>query len=110
MNFYSPPAAMAPRSAEARVYGRIVYENGTGAAYIEVRLFATDQLIEDHVVTDDQGYFLSSKMFRVGQYISVLVEGVELYRDAVFVPYDVMDKDDFDLGTFVVPWFQSISP
>jgi hypothetical protein len=102
-NFYSPPAVfMAPMMSEGRVFGRIVYENGTPAADITVRIFATDQLIEDYVTTDHDGYFISTKWFEAGQIVRVEFEGVELEPYQDFMDYRLDQDFLYDLGTFVI--------
>lgn len=103
MNVYSPPAAyLSPSRSEGRVYGRVLYLNDTPAVGIEIRLFATDQLIEDRVTTDYDGYFMSNVFFDAGQIITVSFVGLELQRFQEFVPYDMQDDFEFFIGLFVI--------
>lgn len=102
LDVYSPPAAfMSPSRATGRVYGRAVYENGTAAKDIRVRLFATDQLIEDIVFTDEEGYFMSDEEFCDGQIITIAF-GEEYRAYQSFIPYDMEYDFTYDMGTFVV--------
>ena len=106
MNLYSPPAAyMSPSNARVFVYGQVVYENGTFASDVPVRLFATDELLEDIVLTDHEGIFRSLLQFEAGQIISVMIDEQRLSPEnhQNFIIYDVEDNTDYWIGTYVMP-------
>jgi hypothetical protein len=107
VNEYSPPAAYFGRAPDNKihVYGDVLYENNSAAAGIEVRLFATDELIEDYVITDINGRFFSSVAFNSGQLITVSYNGVRLSERGLFIDYNASPNIDYYMGTFVVPDF-----
>jgi hypothetical protein len=109
VGYYSPPAAfMAPIQERGRVYvtGRIVHQNESLAVNVTIRLFATDELIEDFVVTDDQGEFISNVRFEAGQIITVRYEGRLLtpsQHQQNFIQYDAPDRETVWIGTYYLP-------
>lgn len=60
---------------------------------VKVRLWATDELFEDVVWTDNDGRYESTVVFRVGQLVSVLVEGTRYVR---FISYHAVDTCELD--------------
>ena len=107
--FYSPPASyLSPyRENHVTVYGRVIYDNGTPVSNLTVRVFATDELVEDFSITNAYGYFVSHAKFRSGQLITVSAGGVRLERieDGVAAPEAFIDYDastDTDLGTYLL--------
>jgi len=102
MDFYSPPAAiyMEDRAAVVRVFGDVFYVNGTPADGIAVRLFATDQLIENNLFTDSDGFFISTEYFEAGQILTIVMDNDYSKRFSVFVGYTTVD--DFYLGMFII--------
>jgi hypothetical protein len=103
---YAPmPAYLSPFDTEVFVYGQVTFANGTYAIGIEVRLFATDQLIEDIVFTDHMGFFISSVKFKTGQIISVTIGNEMIYPEEHqynFIKYDAREYEDWWLGTYVL--------
>jgi hypothetical protein len=112
-NFYSPPAAWwhnirdAPEAAPApeapsavQVYGRVYWDNMTLASFIEIRIFATDELFEEIVPTDEFGVFYSTNAYDTGQIVTLWYGEYRLYGND-FIYYDAVSP--FYLGEFVIP-------
>lgn len=103
LSYYSPIVEMAPRWGEMSVpvYGRVMTQGGNDTliplASIIVRLFGTDDFLEDVVFTDAEGYFYSEIDFKNGQIIKVSVGGKNFQR---FIDYDASEL--YDLGVFIV--------
>ena len=106
MNTYSPlPALMSPWSDRVHVYGQVVYENQTPAVGVDVKMFATDELITDIVYTDSDGYFISSVLFDTGQVITVTINGerVRVGNAEPFVDYNAQENQGpFWIGIFII--------
>ncbi|MHA2377065.1 MAG: hypothetical protein ACXAB9_12930, partial [Candidatus Thorarchaeota archaeon] len=67
----------------------------TPAANASVRIFATDELIIEIVVTDSEGRFRSQLAYRPGQVVTLTIEG---QRFRAFIPY--FARGSVDLGEF----------
>lgn len=101
-DFYAPGVA-APmegdRSVEyVRVYGYVFRFNETSeqddpVKNLRVRIWATDELFEDIVQTDDNGRYESVAVFRVGQLVTLLIEEVRYIR---FISYHAEDVCELD--------------
>ena len=108
-NTYSAAPALFYEGEPVTVYGQVVFHNRTPASNIEVRLFAVDELFEEFVLTDFQGYFYSNSYFEAGQYVKVEVNGMRLFsthlddvRQDAFVEYDAIFNDRIYLGIYVL--------
>lgn len=86
----------APPAPNYRIKGQILFTNGSAAQSVEVRIFATDELTSEYVLTDLLGYFYSQQGYSDGQ---VLTIEVSEQRFSVFLPYTILDPDIFvDVG------------
>jgi len=97
-NQYSAAPGMFAAKSSVHVSGSLIWGNGTNAALIPVRLFATDQLLEDNMTTDEHGHFLSTRQFLTGQILTLTTHG---QRFTAFIPYDA-GGGDYYLGRFMV--------
>jgi len=71
------------------ITGQVLRFNTTTFKYdplinTQVRFWATDELFEDLVTTDDAGYFKSNKYFQVGQLITLTIFDLRFTR---FISY-----------------------
>ena len=90
----------APSIPNYRIKGQIVFANGSAVQSVEVRIFATDELTSEYVLTDLLGYFYSQNWYYDGQ---VLIIEVAEQRFSVFLPYTILDPDKFvDVGTLTL--------
>ena len=69
---------------DIHVTGFVYWSNGTPAEGVEVRIFATDELTSEIVLTHMDGQFRSNQTYEAGQ---VLVLTVMAQRFRVFIPY-----------------------
>lgn len=99
---YAPGAIIPMEGRESIeyviVYGRVFYFNETlgydlPVVNIRVRLWATDELFEDIIWADNDGKYESIAVFRVGQLITLMIEGIRYIR---FISYHAAGKCELD--------------
>lgn len=106
---YAAPAAWIHQGEQVILYGDVLFLNMSPAAGITLRLFATDELVGEHVTTDDLGRFVTSNTYEAGQYFNLWYEEsrVRLFDttapDLVFVEYDASGDEPYYLGLFQLP-------
>lgn len=90
----------APRIPTYKIKGQILFANGSAVQSVEVRIFATDELTSEYVLTDLLGYFYSQQGYSDGQVLAITV--LE-QRISVFLPYTISDYDEYvDVGTLTL--------
>jgi len=82
------------------VYGYVLWFNETSGQDMpikgfKVRIWATDELFADIVWTDNDGRYESFAVFRVGQLVTLLVEGSDI-RHIRFISYHAVDTCELD--------------
>jgi hypothetical protein len=89
--YSAAPAFLFSGGESTGVYGFVYQEpfnEATGewtlAAGVNVRIFATDELFSETVLTDDEGEFRSYSDYRSGQVLTLTIEG---QRFRAFIPY-----------------------
>jgi hypothetical protein len=100
---YSPPAAIVLRGESAYVRGHVYHWNATNgtsgewipAVGVDVRIFATDELISEIVTTNELGIFWANQSYRSGQVLTLTIEG---QRFRAFIPY--FPRGTVELGEF----------
>lgn len=112
MGLYSALPAALYGGAPVKVSGNLEYANGTPVVGAEIRIFATDELIEEFMITDENGYFESIWYYESGQIITVEYNGIRIYPRMVptaapapfaFIEYDVQDLEGpYWLGIYIV--------
>ncbi len=84
---YSPAPALligGYSSYNVHVEGFVYWSNYTPAAGVEVRIFATDELTSETVLTDVDGQFYGEQRYEAGQVLVLTIIG---QRFRVFIPY-----------------------
>ena len=104
---YAPLPALMQEGEQIYVYGDVWYYNTThpvfGDAYeypasnISVRIFATDELKSETVITDIDGFFLSTLTYEAGQILTITILDDRYEK---FIGYN--EIGDFYLGKFYV--------
>lgn len=97
----------APTKPQCYVSGDVLLSNGTKAINIQIKLYGTDDMREEFVVTDENGYFISNLRYSTGQVIAVSYNNKiliprfgELFDS--FITYDAVDNSIIYLGEFIV--------
>jgi hypothetical protein len=81
---YSSAPALVIRGYNVRVEGFVYWSNYTPASEVEVRIFATDELTSEIILTDVDGWFYSEQRYEAGQVLVLTITG---QRFRVFIPY-----------------------
>lgn len=101
---YAPIAVIPMEGRESveyvKVYGYVFWFNETSGQDMpvnnfKVRIWATDELFDDVVWTDNNGRYESTVVFRVGQLVTLLVEGSDV-RHIRFISYHAVDTCELD--------------
>lgn len=101
-DFYAPGVAAPMEQRESIeyviVYGYVFEFNETSeqddpVKNLGVRIWATDELFEVIIQTDDNGRYESVAVFRVGQLVTLLIEGIRYIR---FISYHAADACELD--------------
>ncbi|MFQ5831369.1 MAG: hypothetical protein ACE5H4_01550 [Candidatus Thorarchaeota archaeon] len=100
---YSPAPALVIGGRPAVVRGHVYRWNATDetsgdwipAVNVDVRIFATDELISEIVTTDAEGVFWAGQSYRSGQVLTLTIEG---QRFRAFIPY--FPRGMVELGDF----------
>ena len=100
MSYYSPAPAAMYGGDLVYVTGYVYYFNETTfvetpAVDVEVRIFATDELFDEYVFTDEDGFFYSNERYEAGQVLKLTIEEAKFYP---FIDYYV--EDTVFLGAF----------
>ena len=89
--YSAAPALFLSGGESTGIYGFVYQEpfnettgEWTPAAGISVRIFATDELFSETVLTDHEGEFRSHSDYRSGQVLTLTIEG---QRFRAFIPY-----------------------
>ena len=94
---YSAAPATFLHGADIRVTGFVYWSNYTPAEGVEVRIFATDELTSEIVLTYADGQFYSEQRYEAGQ---VLVLTIMSQRFRVFITYDA--RGTVEIGDFII--------
>lgn len=84
---YSPAPALligGYSGYNAHVEGFVYWSNYTPASEVEVRIFATDELTSETILTDVDGRFYGEQRYEAGQVLVLTIIG---QRFRVFIPY-----------------------
>jgi len=81
---YSAAPALVIRGYNVHVEGFVYWSNYTPASEVEVRIFATDELTSETILTDVDGRFYSEQRYEAGQVLVLTIIG---QRFRVFIPY-----------------------
>jgi len=100
MSYYSPAPAAMHGGELVYVTGYVYYFNETTfvetpAVDVEVRIFATDELFDEYVFTDEEGFFYSNERYEAGQVLKLTIRETNFYP---FIGYYV--DDTVFLGAF----------
>lgn len=100
MSVYSPAPAVLYGGESVYVTGYVYYFNETTlietpAVGVEVRIFATDELFDEYVFTDEEGFFYSNERYEAGQVLKLTIGEAKFYP---FIDYYV--DDTVFLGAF----------
>jgi len=100
MSYYSPAPAAMYGGELVYVTGYVYYFNETTfeetpAVDVEVRIFATDELFDEYVFTDEDGFFYSNERYEAGQVLKLTIGEAKFYP---FIDYYV--EDTVFLGAF----------
>lgn len=82
------------------IYGYVFWHNETSGQDrpikgFKVRIWATDELFDDVVWTDNSGRYESAVVFKVGQLVTLMVEGSSI-RHIRFISYHAVDTCELD--------------
>lgn len=97
---YSPAPALlfgGYSGYNVRVEGFVYWSNYTPAAGVEVRIFATDELTSETVLSDVDGQFYGEQRYESGQVLVLTIIG---QRFRVFIPY--FARGLVSLGDFLI--------
>jgi hypothetical protein len=94
---YSAAPALFMGGADIHVTGFVYWSNYTPAEGVEVRIFATDELTSETVLTYVDGQFYSGQRYEAGQVLVLTIIG---QRFRVFIPY--FAKGMVSLGDFFI--------
>jgi len=94
---YSAAPALVIRGYNVRVEGFVYWSNYTPATGVEVRIFATDELTSETVLTDVDGQFYGEQRYEAGQVLVLTIIG---QRFRVFIPY--FARGVVSLGDFLI--------
>ncbi len=100
--YSAAPALLMSGRDPTGVYGFVYQEpfnettgEWTSASGVNVRIFATDELVSEIVVTDSEGRFRGQRTYRPGQVVTLTIEG---QRFRAFIPY--FARGSVNLGDF----------
>ncbi|MHA2378753.1 MAG: hypothetical protein ACXADS_05720 [Candidatus Thorarchaeota archaeon] len=104
---YSPAPALILRGQPAYVRGQVYRWNASNEASgewipavgIDVRIFATDELISEVVTTDDEGTFWAEQSYRSGQVLTLTIEGQRFRAFIPYFPRGIVELGDFFLDS-----------
>lgn len=94
---YCAAPALVIRGYNVHVEGFVYRSNCTPAAGVEVRIFATDELTSETVLTDVDGRFYGEQRYEAGQVLVLTIMG---QRFRVFIPY--FARGAVSLGDFLI--------
>ena len=94
---YSAAPAIVMHGADIHVTGFVYWSNYTPASEVEVRIFATDELTSETVLTGVNGRFHSEQAYEAGQVLVLTIIG---QRFRVFIPY--FARGGVSLGDFFI--------
>jgi len=98
-DWYAPGAAAPMQSLESVfIYGTVFSWNDTIGDYIpviniQIRIWATDELVEDIITTDSTGRYESNIKFWTGQLITLTIGNERFTR---FISYHAEDSYELD--------------
>lgn len=85
MSYYSPAPAAMYGGDLVYVEGYVYYLDETDlslkipAREVEVRIFATDELFDEYIFTDGEGFFYSLERYEAGQVLTLTIEEKRFY-------------------------------
>jgi len=104
---YSPAPALILPGEPAYVRGHVYRWNATNeasgewipAAGVDVRIFATDELISEIVTANEEGIFWAGQSYRSGQVLTLTIEGQRFRAFIPYFPRGIVELGDFFLDS-----------